>query len=92
MSVPKKIADKVELYEKLQSKADSLYEEIKAYFEQECDAEGFLIPFITDIPTGRRQNDGEFCEQMTLGEDWYKGKYYFPIDGSNKYIGYTYEI
>lgn len=34
MKVPKKIADKVELYEKLQSKADSLYEEIKAYFER----------------------------------------------------------
>lgn len=92
MKVSKEIAEKVERYQNLQSEADKLYEEIEEYFLNECDAEGFGMPFIADVPTGEEQCDGEYCEQVTLGEDWYRGTYYHAIEGSDKYVGYSYEI
>lgn len=92
MKVSKEIAKKVERYQNLQSEADKLYEEIAGYFRKECDAEGFGTPFIADAPTGEEQCDGEYCDQGTLGEDWYRGTYYHAIEGSDKYVGYSYEI
>lgn len=91
MKVPKEIAEKVERYQELQNGADKLYEEIKQYFE-ELGAEGFEIPFITDKPEGHLQNDDEYCDQAELGEDWYRGNYYYQIENSDKYIGYSFEI
>ena len=70
MKVSKEIAKKVERYQELQNEADRLYEEIETYFEEELDAEGFGVPFITNKPEGQRQNDDEYCNQITLGEDW----------------------
>ena len=59
MKCPKEIAKKVEEYQKKQAEADKLYEEIQEYFEENLDAEGFQVPFITDKPTGDLQNDDE---------------------------------
>jgi len=92
LKVSKEIAKKVERYQNLQSEADKLYEEIVGYFEKECDAEGFGTPFIADVTAGEEQCDGEYCDQETLGEDWYCGTYYHAIEGSDKYVGYSYEI
>lgn len=93
MKVSKEIADKVERYQELQAQADNFYKELKQYFEDEQGLEGFCTPFITDKPQGVRQSaDGEFCDQITLGEDWYKGEYYYPIENSDKYVGCHYEI
>lgn len=92
MKVSKEIAKKVEQYQELQNEADKLYKEIETYFEEELDAEGFGVPFIADISEGQRQNDDEYCNQITLGEDWYKGEYYHQIEGSDKYVGYSFEI
>lgn len=92
MKVSKEIAEKVERYQKLQSKADKLYEEIEEYFTERMGAEGFMTPFILDTPTGEQQDDDEYCDQVTVGEDWYRGTYYHQIEGSEKYVGYTYEI
>lgn len=93
MKVSKQIANKVERYQKLQAQADKLYKELKQYFEEEHGLEGFCTQFITGKPQGIRQSaDGEFCDQNTLGEDWYKGEYYYKIEGSDKYVGCHYEI
>lgn len=93
MKVSKEISDKVEQYQKLQSQADELYKELKHYFEDEQGLEGFCGSFITDKPQGVRQSaDGEFCDQTTLGEDWYRGEYYYPVENSDKYVGCHYEI
>lgn len=93
MKVSKEIADKVIQYQNLQSQADKLYEELKEYFEEEQGVEGFCTPYISDKPQGARQTaDGEFCDQTILGEDWYIGEYYYPIENSDKYVGCHYEI
>lgn len=92
MKCKKEIADKVAKYEKLQKEADELYEEIKKYFEDELGAEGFGCPFITDKPQGDLQNDDEYCDQYQQGEDWYTGTYYHKIEGSSKYVGYSFDV
>lgn len=95
MKVSKEIAAKVEKYTELRTEADKLYQEIREYFEDisETNADGFDTPFITDKPQGIRQTaDGEFCDQIILGEDWYKGKYYYPTEEPEKYVGFSYEI
>lgn len=92
MKISKEIAAKIEQYQKVKNEADKLYEELEKYFTEEIDAEGFIEPFITDNPTGEQQCDDEYCNQITRGEDWYRGTYYHQIEGSDKYVGYTYEI
>lgn len=93
MRVSKGIAAKVQRYQKLKSEVDGLYKDLKKFFEEECGLEGFCEPFIADNPQGMRQTaDGEFCDQTTLGEDWYSGEYYYPIENSDRYVGCHYEI
>lgn len=92
MKISKEIANKVVCYQELQSKTDKLYQELKDYFEGELGCEGFYDIFIADEPHGEEQSDGEFCDQTTLGEDWYRGDYYYPIENSDKYVGCHYEI
>lgn len=92
MKVKREIAEKIERYQNLQSEADKLYEEIEEYFTEELDVDYFGTPFVTDKPAGEYQGDGEYCDQITMGEDWYRGNYYYQIDGSDKYVGYSYEI
>lgn len=93
MKVSKKIANKVEQYQKLKAKVDELYQQLNSYFEDELGVEGFYDAFITDETEGTKQTeDGEYCDQRTLGEDWYKGVYYYPIKNSDNYIGCRYEI
>lgn len=92
MKVPKEIADKVELYETLKKQANKLHGELKEYFENELDAEGFVEPFITDKPRGRPQNGDEYCKQIQMGDDWFKGEYYRPVEDSDKYVGYSFDI
>lgn len=93
MKVSKEIAEKVKQYQKLKSQTDKLYEELKEYFEEEQGLEGFCEPFITDKAKGQKQTaDGEFCDQTILGEDWYRGQYYYQIENSDEYVGCHYEI
>jgi len=92
MKVPKEIADKVQKYQELKMQTDKLYEEIEEYFTTELDADGFGEPFITDNPTGHLQNDDEYCDQHCVYEDWYEGTYYHQIEGSEKYVGYSFNV
>lgn len=93
MKVPKEIANKVERYEAVQKEADSLYEEISHWFnENTCATDCYFgRPFIADKPTGDDKGDDEYCDQHMLGEDWYSGNYYHKIEDSDKWVGYSYE-
>lgn len=93
MKCSKEIAEKVKKYQELQNEASKLYEEIKDYFEENLGADGFCTPFITDKPTGVLQDCGdEYCDQRCVAEDWYEGEYYHKIEGSDKYVGYSYSM
>ena len=92
MKVPKTIADKVQKYQELKQQQEQLYKEIEEYFENELDAQGFGEPFITSKPKGHLQNDDEYCDQHCIYEDWYQGTYYHQIEGSKKYVGYSFDV
>ncbi len=96
MKAPKNIAEIAEKYETLKKEADRIEKEIeacrKAFIEWKGDPGVYVGHlFIADEPNGDEQNDGEYCDQWRHGEDWYTGTYYYPIEGSNKYVAYTYE-
>lgn len=95
MKIPKEIADKVQEYQILNGKAQCLWNEVMEWLNENTNSDGVDIEdiFITDKPTGEKQNaDGEYCEQHTLGiiEDSFYGKYYHQIEGSDKYVGYDF--
>lgn len=92
MKCSKEIAEKVAKYEKAKAEAIKLHREIEDYFEKEHDAQGFGEPFLADKPKGGLQNGDEYCDQYCLGEDWYSGTYYHQIEGSKKYVGYTFDV
>ena len=92
MKVSKEIADKVRQFQKAKQEAEKLYEEIKEYFKNEHDAEGFCEPFITDKPKGQLLFEDEYCDQHCVYEDWYEGTYYHQIEGSKEYVGYSFSI
>lgn len=96
MKAPKEIVECVEKYQKLKVEAERIEKEMdecrKKFIEWEGD-QGVYIGdlFIADEPCGDIQGDGEYCDQYCHGEDWYTGIYYYPIEGSNKYVAYNYE-
>ncbi|MBR6538091.1 MAG: hypothetical protein IKT67_12920 [Lachnospiraceae bacterium] len=92
MKCSKEIAEKVKRYQKLKSEEEKLYKEIEKYFVEELDAEGFQEPFIADKPKGEKQNGDEYCDQYCVYEDWYEGTYYHQIEGSRKYVGYSFSV
>lgn len=49
--------------------------------------------FVVDKPQGRKQDDGEWCDQYTGYEsDTGGGTYYYAVEGSKKYIAITYDF
>ena len=64
---------------------NQMTEQINKWFN-ECesiDSEGLELDTLhhTLSPTGTEQNSGEYCDQVSHGEDWYTGKYYWPAEG-----------
>lgn len=86
MQIPKEIREKIE-------ERNRLNEELKSWFDENTDTEGCNIrdAYIVDEPTGESQGDGEYCEQWIMGEDWYRGHYYWQMD-NGKYLCMDYEI
>lgn len=99
MKVPKEVATFVEEYEKINNQIHELVKELEAckkvftdWEEENCDAGVYIGDlYIVDKPTGEEQCDGEYCNQICQGEDWFTGTYYYPIEDSDKYVAYTYE-
>ncbi len=104
MELSKDIFDKVEEYQKLKSKLESLNSEIKEliekeYFEQTGFAAGIKIfePFISNSAEGQKQEEtGTYCQEIPRGYSrsskyYYAGKEFIPVKCSNKFVGYEYE-
>ena len=90
MKVPKEIAEKIKIYQA----GLKAFKDVVEWLNQNTEADGVNVNrlFIVDKPTGRKQDDGEYCEQHSYGccEDSFYGKYYHPIDGSTQYLGYDF--
>lgn len=86
MQIPKEVREKIEQRIKLN-------EELKKWFEENLDIEGCNIfdVQIVDKPCGEEQSDGEYCDQTILGEDWYRGQYYWEMD-NEKWLCMDFEI
>lgn len=86
MIIPKEIREKIEQRIKLN-------EELDKWFEKNIDVEGCDTRDvkIVDVPVGKSQGDGEYCDQTTLGEDWYTGQYYWQMD-NGKYLCMDFDI
>lgn len=99
MQVPKEVATYVAEYEKINNQIKELSKDLEAckkvftdWEEANCDAGVYISElFITKQPSGKKQNNGEYCDQTQHGEDWFTGTYYYPIEGSDKYVAYTYD-
>lgn len=93
MKIPKEIAEKVAKYRELQNTADGLFAEIKQFFDNLDDGVYYGNFSIEDEPKGEAQGDGEYCDQYTYYcEDSGGGTYYYPIDGSDKYVAVDYSF
>lgn len=80
MIIPKEIREKIEQRIELNNELDT-------WFKENINVEGCDIrdAKIVDKPTGEPQSNGEYCDQTTLGEDWYVGYYYWQMD-NGKYL------
>lgn len=88
MRIPKSIREKFEQRKKLK-------EEIEDWFkEQDIDLDGMFIDeaYICNPEkvTGKLQRDGEFCDQVVIGEDSYSGTYYWECDNGQYLAIYFY--
>lgn len=70
-----------------------LSEELKSWFKENIDVDGCDISNvrICNKPAGVYQSQGEYCDQTMIGEDWYKGQYYWQMD-NGKYLCMDFEI
>ena len=86
VKIPKEIAEKMETVNKLNG-------EIISWMKENLNLEGAEVPDdpayeIVISPSGEETEEGEWCQQYTLGEDWYRGTYYWPIEDSKKIFCY----
>ena len=76
MIIPREIREKIE-------QRNQLDEEIADWFQENVDVDG---------QKGEEQiEEGEYCKQTILGEDWYIGQYYWKMD-NGKYLCMDFEI
>lgn len=87
MIIPREIREKIEIRNRLDN-------EIQKWCENNLDLEGMhsSTAYITDAPTGEEQIEAEeWCDQVILGEDWYRGNYYWKMD-NGKFLCMPFEI
>lgn len=93
MVISTEVVDKVERYAAAQKEADTLWEELKDYFD-ELGMDGVYTESFAVVskPTGKKQNGDEYCDQRCSGwsDDSFSGTYYYPTgDGRFVAIGYS---
>lgn len=93
MTVSKETAKKVKRLQKIEEERKRLLEELFAEFKDAfdgCYIEGYDIE---DEACGDDQGEGEYCDQWTgYSSDTGSGVYYYPIEGSRKYLAITYNF
>ena len=93
MEVPKEIAEKATRYEKLSNEANELFEELESWANENGFEDLLVTGFgISQKPTGKSQSDGEYCDQVMYDEDSGNGNYYYPVEGSSKYMRVEYSF
>lgn len=92
MKIPKDIAAKVAEYEEAQKKADRLFEELDAWFEENVDDTLSMRGLsIVHSPAGVPQRDGSYWNDTNDQEDWIRGIHYYPIEDSDQYVAYSHD-
>lgn len=96
MKVNKEIVKKVKRLNKLEEEAKAIRKELHEHFEPYMDGVVYFGEMyrIADEPCGEHQGEGEYCSQGTYGysEDSGYGTYYYPTEGSKKYVAISYEF
>ena len=105
MKVLQEIFNKVLEYQKLRPEAEKLRQEIRDLLEKEyLEKTGFTLgvatfePFISDSLCGTAEEEtGTYCREKPAGyrrssKYWYIGKEFIPVENSEKFIGYEYEM
>lgn len=94
MKVPQDIADKVKAYTEASETASHLYNEVVEWLNGHTDSDGVYITelHISGAPLGKKQGDGEYCDQREVGftGDSFEGTYFHAIEGSSEYLAYNY--
>ena len=93
MTIPKEIVNKMEQVNALILKIDEwLDENIETEGSKHCHREYYSNEYkhsdyyqFTDEANGEEQNNGEYCDQWTVGgsEDSFQGFYYYPTEKGN---------
>lgn len=94
MKIPREIAEKVKRYIELSDESQKLYRDVVEWLNGNTGADVVYITslFIAQEPKGKLQEEDEYCEQWSgILEDDYSGNYYHQIEGTNEYVGYSYE-
>lgn len=90
MTIDKELAKQIKKMVNAQELCENLYREIVEHFREEFDGCYIGEIYIVDEPQGVDQGDG-YCDQYTgYSMDSGSGTYYFPIEGSTKYVAVTY--
>lgn len=93
MTVPKEIAEKAARYEKLVNEANELFKELDEWVNENGFDGIYAHSFgVSKEVHGEEQLDGEWCDQIMIGEDSGDGTYYYPIEGSNMYMYVKYSF
>lgn len=93
MKVSKEIANKVIRLNKLKKEVEAIREELLEFFGGYMDGVYIYDFFVKDEPAGKSQGEGEYCVQWAgYSEDSGDGIYYYPIEGSKKYVAISYEF
>ena len=94
MTATKELADKIKTYQKLQAQTISLFNEIEEELIKLSPENEYVSINDFDVysePAGEDQGSGEYCDQYSGPlEDDYHGTYFYPIEGSDEYIGMSY--
>jgi hypothetical protein len=90
MTIDKELAEKIRKMVEARQLYEALYEQIVEHFRDYFDGCYIGEIYIADEPMGEDQGDG-YCDQYTgYSMDSGSGTYYFPIEGSTKYVAVTY--
>lgn len=93
MKVNKEIVKKIKRLNKIVKEWYAINKDLHEYFKSDMGDVYFGDYCIVDEPRGDARGDGEYCVQWTgVVEDSGYGTYYYPIEGSKKFVAITYEF
>lgn len=88
--IPKKIIDKIE-------QRNALNKEIREWCKENIDINGMNTDFADVVNEYHGYEQGnydcqEWCDQISQGEDWYVGDYFWETEYEGKYLHMAFSI